>query len=85
MFFVCNLRPSSQAECRRFDPGLPLGIVFLETMRSRAEERSPLIALLGGDSNGGLLKMYRFCTAGMPIRAILAISEDVVSGKGEVT
>jgi hypothetical protein len=29
--------------------------------------------------------MYRFCTAGMPIRAILAISEDVVSGKGEVT
>ena len=24
MFFVFNLRPSSQAECRRFDPGLPL-------------------------------------------------------------
>ena len=23
MFFVYNLRPSSQAECRRFDPGLP--------------------------------------------------------------
>ena len=22
MFFVCNARPSSQAECRRFDPGL---------------------------------------------------------------
>lgn len=30
-------------------------------------------------------KMYCFCTAGMPIRAILAISEDVVSGRGEVT
>jgi hypothetical protein len=28
--------------------------------------------------------MYCFCTAGMPIRAILAISEDVVSGKDEV-
>ena len=24
MFFVCNLIPTSQAECRRFDPGLPL-------------------------------------------------------------
>ena len=24
MFFVSNLRSSSQAECRRFDPGLPL-------------------------------------------------------------
>jgi len=27
--------------------------------------------------------MYCFCTAGMPIRAILAISEDVVSAMGE--
>ena len=24
MFFVSNRLPSSQAECRRFDPGLPL-------------------------------------------------------------
>jgi hypothetical protein len=24
MFFVCNLQSVSQAECRRFDPGLPL-------------------------------------------------------------
>jgi len=24
MFFVFNFQPSSQAECRRFDPGLPL-------------------------------------------------------------
>src|ERR1700739_3785545 len=24
MFFVCNLVPTSQAECRRFDPDLPL-------------------------------------------------------------
>jgi hypothetical protein len=24
MFFVCDLSPVSQAECRRFDPGLPL-------------------------------------------------------------
>jgi hypothetical protein len=29
------------------------------------------------------LKMYCFCTAGMPIRAILAISEDVISATGE--
>jgi hypothetical protein len=29
--------------------------------------------------------MYRFCTANLPIHAILAISEDVVRGKGEVT
>ena len=29
--------------------------------------------------------MCCFCTAGLPIRAILAISEDVVSCKGEVT
>jgi hypothetical protein len=27
--------------------------------------------------------MYRFCTAEMPIDAILAISEDVISVKGE--
>jgi hypothetical protein len=38
---------------------------------------------VGGDSNEGLLKMYRFCTAKMPIRAILAISEYVISAKGE--
>ena len=24
MFFVFNFQPDSQAECRRFDPGLPL-------------------------------------------------------------
>jgi transposase len=29
-------------------------------------------------------EMYCFCTADVPIRAILAISEDVVGGKGEV-
>jgi hypothetical protein len=28
-------------------------------------------------------KMYCFCTAGMPIRAILAISEDVICAMGE--
>jgi hypothetical protein len=27
--------------------------------------------------------MYCFCTAGMPIRAILAISEDVIIATGE--
>ncbi len=31
-----------------------------------------------------LPKMYCFCTAGMPIRAILAISEDVVGAKVEM-
>jgi hypothetical protein len=28
-------------------------------------------------------KMYCFCTAGLPIRAILAISEEVISAMGE--
>jgi hypothetical protein len=83
MFFVFNLRPSSQAECRQFDPGLQLYIAFLETMRSHVETRSPLNALVGGDSSGVLLKMYCFCTAEMPIRAILANSEDVTSAKGK--
>ena len=83
MFFVFNLRPSSQSECRRFDPGLPRCIAFLETMRNHAETRSPLNVLVGGDSSGGLLKMYCFCTAEMPNRAILAISEDVISAMGE--
>jgi hypothetical protein len=27
MFFVINLRPASQAECRGFSPGLPLQII----------------------------------------------------------
>jgi hypothetical protein len=36
MFFVCNSQSVSQAECCRFDAGLPLCIAFLETMRSPA-------------------------------------------------
>jgi integrase len=35
------------------------------------------------DSSRGPLKMYCFCTAEMPIRAFLAISEDVISAMGE--
>src|ERR1700684_4349145 len=32
MFFVSNLCPSSQAECRRFDPGLPRCLFGRETI-----------------------------------------------------
>jgi hypothetical protein len=48
-------------------------------MRIHVETRSPHNALVGGKSSGGLLKMYCFCSAEMPIHAILVISEDVMS------
>ncbi len=47
-----------------------------------------VLELCGSESRGGPRrmvnddpKMYCFCTAEMPIRAILAISEDVVGAK----
>ncbi len=39
MLFVFNLRPVSQAECRRFDPGLPLQFLHTDQFAVGIERR----------------------------------------------